>query len=83
MNTSAFETKSSLRMQDMKNTQNTQPTDHLKMNGSKKNKADGKSAAEPLAVHSAHQRNESDKVREALCVAIDENEILRERVIEL
>lgn len=70
-------------MPDVKNTQKTQTNDYLKLNGNKKNKLQEKTAPEPLALHSTQQRNENDRMREALCVAIDENEILRERVIEL
>ena len=62
MNTSTFDTKSTLRMQDVKNMQNNHLND-LKNNANVKNKTDGKIAAESIVLQPIQQKNESDRMR--------------------
>lgn len=50
-------------MQDVKNTQNTQPTDLLKNKANIKTKADGKSTTESFVLHSVQPKNDNDRVR--------------------
>jgi hypothetical protein len=69
-------------MQDVKNTRSRDT--HKQPTINKRSKVQDKTAAEPPAPQEViAQQHETAQMRNALCEAIEENEFLRGRVIEL